>query len=296
MQIQTEYYQNILAAFKDYLRVMGYRKSSLSGIKEFFAKLEEHGFLTLDQIKSLHIKKHYLYLQNRSTTRGELLSPHTITGHLYEIKSLLRWAEKTKRIRISPMAGMRFATPAPTQRAILSKAEIKQLYAVCELPQQRLTLSLYYGCGLRASEGGALNLKDIHLQSGLLYVRKGKGKKRRVIPITSGIVEDIKNYIHLQRPGQISWRTKEEDKQALALNKIGTRMQAQSYRIVFKTILRKLENEEIENRGVSLHSLRHSIATHLLADGMNMERVRDFLGHNHLETTQIYTRINISQL
>ena len=296
MQIQTEYYRKILVAFKAYLRVMGYSKISLSGVKEFFVMLEGQGVLNLSQIKKGHIKNHYLYLQNRPTRSGGVLSPHSITGMVAEMRLLLRWAEKTGKILISPMAGMRFATPQPSERAIVSKEEIRQLYRACELPQQRLTLSLFYGCGLRASEGSALNLQDINMETKLLYVRKGKGKKRRVIPMTTSIIEDIKSYVYEQRPDQISWRTNQEDKQALALNTIGTRMQAATYRILFKQLLRSLENEEILRRGISLHSLRHSIATHLLGDGMNIEKVRDFLGHNCLESTQIYTHINIKQL
>ncbi len=133
------------------------------------------------------------------------------------------------------------------------------------------------------------------MQKGFLFVKKGKGKKRRVIPMTTSIIEDIKSYVYEQRPEQISWRT-EKDKQALGLNKIGTRMQAASYRMLFKELLRSSGNEEIQTKKISLHSLRHSIASHLLADGMNIEKVRDFLGHNCLETTQIYTHISIKQL
>ena len=174
------------------------------------------------------------------------------------------------------------------ERPILSKVEIKRLYSTCVLPIERLTLSLFYGCGLRASEGGALNLADVNAQSGLLYVRHGKGGKRRVVPMTPSIIKDIETYINEQRPSQISRYTKVADRRALALNKIGTRMQGDSYRKVFKALLAQCEDIR---QDVSLHSLRHSIATHLLADGMRIERVRDFLGHSCLESTQIYTRV-----
>ena len=191
------------------------------------------------------------------------------------------------------MAGMRFPTPPPSERAILSKAEIKVLYASCQEPVERLTLSLFYGCGLRASEGAKLNLKDINTQGKLLYVRQGKGRKRRVIPLTQKIVQHIESYVRQQRTLKVSRFTKGDNRSALALNRYGRRMQAGSYRKIFKDLLR--QQEQIR-QDVSLHSLRHSIATHLLADGMRLERVRDFLGHDCLETTQIYVRINPDQL
>jgi integrase/recombinase XerD len=293
MQIQTQHYRQILRAFKAYLRVMGYVDRTMTGAKVFLIELEQKGVRSLAQITSKDLKDHYAYLQTRPSKYGGALSPHTIQGYLFDIRQLLRWAEKTGQILTSPMAAMRFPTPPKSERAILSKRDIQQLYASCNEPVERLTLSLFYGCGLRASEGGNLNLEDVNAQSQLLYVRQGKGKKRRVIPLTKSIIEDIENYVHQQRPDKESRQTIGSHKSALALGRYGHRMQANSYRRLFKKLL--LRNENIRP-DVSLHSLRHSIATHLLADGMRIERVRDFLGHDCLETTQIYTRVQTDQL
>ncbi len=255
--------------------------------------LEHKGVHGLPQIGSQHIKAHYAYLQNRLSKYGAPLSPHTIQGYLYDIRLLLRWAEQSGQINMSPMAGMRFPTPPPSERAILNKTAIQELYAGCQESIERLTLSLFYGCGLRASEGAKLNLGDVNTQNQLLYVRQGKGRKRRVIPLTSRIIKDIENYVQGQRRQRISRWTQKEDRQALALNKIGTRMQGDSYRKVFKGLLARHEHIR---QDVSLHSLRHSIATHLLHKGLNLEQVRDFLGHAHLETTQIYTHYDSKDL
>ena len=106
-------------------------------------------------------------------------------------------------------------------------------------------------------------------------------------------MQHIESYVRQQRTLKVSRFTKGDNRSALALNRYGRRMQAGSYRKIFKDLLR--QQEQIR-QDVSLHSLRHSIATHLLADGMRLERVRDFLGHDCLETTQIYVRINPDQL
>jgi integrase/recombinase XerD len=293
MSLPTKHYQQILRAFVAYLRVMGYADTNVPGAKEFLVELEQKGIRSLAQITSKDIKDHYAYLQTRPSKYGGPLSPHTIQGYLFEVRQLLRWAEKTGQILTSPMAAMRFPTPPKSERAILTKKEIQQLYASCKEPVERLTLSLFYGCGLRASEGGNLNLEDVNTQSQLLYVRQGKGKKRRVIPLTESIIEDIENYVHQQRPDKESRHTIGTHKSSLALGRYGRRLQASSYRRLFDKLL--LRNENIRP-DVRLHSLRHSIATHLLADGMRIERVRDFLGHDCLETTQIYTRVKTDQL
>lgn len=293
MRLQTEHYRQLLRSFTLYLQLLGYADRSMSGAKDFLEQLEGKGVLKLEQITTAHIKEHYAYLQSRNSPQGHPLSPHTIQGYIYNVRQLLRWAERSGQITLSPMAGMRFPAPPLTERAILSKAQIKILYESCQEPVERLTLSLFYGCGLRASEGVKLNLKDINAQSQLLYVRQGKGRKRRVIPLTARIVKDIEIYVQQQRPNRVSRHTQIDDHRALVLNKIGTRMQVNSYWKIFKAQLRR---HEAIRQDVSLHSLRHSIATHLLADGMSIERVRDFLGHALLETTQIYTRVKPHQL
>ena len=282
-----------MRSFTHYLKLLGYADRRMWGAKDFLRQLEQKGVLGLTQITSSHIKEHYAYLQTRPSCRGQSLSLHTVHSYLYDIRQLLRWAERTGQISLSPMAGMRFPTPSPSEKAILSKAEIKTLYAACQEPVERLTLSLFYGCGLRASEGAKLNLKDINTQGKLLYVRQGKGRKRRVIPLTEKIVQHIESYVQQQRPLKTSRFTKGDNISALALNRYGRRMQANSYRKIFKDLLR--QQEQIR-QDMSLHSLRHSIATHLLADGMCLERERDFLGHDCLETTQIYTRVKLHQL
>jgi len=293
MHVQTQHYRQILRAFLAYLRVVGYAEANMTGAKEFLSILERKGVRSLAQISNSDIKEHYAYLQTRLSKYGDVLSPYTIQGYLFDIRKLLRWAEKTGQILASPMAGMRFPSPPKSERAILTTTEIQQLYANCGQPVERLTLSLFYGCGLRASEGAKLNLDDINAKGQLLYVRQGKGKKRRVIPLTKSIIEDIENYVQQQRPSKESRHTIGNHKKALALGRYGRRFQGDSYRKVFKKLL--LRNESIR-QDVSLHNLRHSIATHLLADGMRIERVRDFLGHDCLETTQIYTRINTKKL
>lgn len=300
MQLQTEHYRRTLRALIAWMGIMGYADRNMTGAKEFLQCLEQVGVQRLIQVTPQHIKAHYAYLQTRLGRDGQTLSAHTVQGYIYDIRLLLRWAEKTGRMAISPMASMRFPNPPFTERSILSKADIRKLYNTCSEPIERLTLSLYYGCGLRASEGGNLNLEDVNAQSSLLYVRRGKGKKRRVIPLTANIIEDIKNYVHQQRPSRVNRNTTGSHKNALALGRYGRRLQANSYRRIFKKLLARHEDIRqdvtVSASGVSLHALRHSIATHLLADGMRIERVRDFLGHDCLESTQIYTRVQTHQL
>jgi integrase/recombinase XerD len=117
-----------------------------------------------------------------------------------------------------------------------------------------------------------------------LYVRDGKGAKRRVIPLNQTVKNDLENYCKKYR--------KDKNCEAFMLSRIKHRMSGDSYNRTLKQLLQRTEI----NKEITLHHLRHSIATHLLENGMSIEFVRDFLGHSHLETTQIYAKVKNYQL
>jgi integrase/recombinase XerD len=148
---------------------------------------------------------------------------------------------------------------------------------------------LFYSCGLRRSEAEALNLRDIHFKSCLLYVREGKGAKRRSVPLTKKVSDDLLYFFSIER------KDIKTDTQAFIVNRLGRRMSGSGYNIIFKELLAKSKISDLKPE-TSLHHLRHSIATHLLESGLSIEYVRDFLGHRHLESTQVYTKYFSFQL
>jgi integrase/recombinase XerD len=178
------------------------------------------------------------------------------------------------------MSTLSFEKPASGKREILTQQEIHLLYEACGNMKERATLHLFYGCGLRKSEGENLDIADLHFRSRMLYVRKGKGKKRRAVPMTETITEELKGYYHQERNGKPNER-------AFMVNERGTRMRGESH---IKVIKRLTQRASIEKQ-ITLHGLRHSIATHLLESGLSVEYVRDFLGHEHIDTTERYTHV-----
>ncbi|HFE37216.1 MAG TPA: hypothetical protein ENK06_02195 [Gammaproteobacteria bacterium] len=287
----------LIADFKRYLLVTGYAKDYIKAVatplRECFGYMRENGVEVLGGVNTRMMKAYRLYLENRPNSRGEgTLSPSTVTAYFFTLKLFFDYAQKTALIEVNPMNVLRYARVQSRERVILTEEEIQALYQAAEDEQERAILSLFYGCGLRRAEGEKLNIRDIDFRGRFLYIRSGKGNKRRVVPMSAKVVEDLKAYYHEQRSGQLSRYTQRKDHLAFMLNQRGTRMRGNSFYIYFKRIL---ERTEIEKK-VSLHHLRHSIATHLLAGGMEIEKVRDFLGHRYLETTQLYTRVSKEQL
>ena len=294
LPIYNKEYRRLLKDFRQYLERVGYNKTSQSSlpscVQEFFHWLEQRGINRLDQITPELIRKHYDYLGERPNhNRGGNLSESLVHHHLYALKTFMHYQQVNGTLESNPFSVLSFPRPAYRARQVLSREEVKALYEVAENMRDRAMLSLLYGCGLRKSEVIKLNTTDIHFRSQLLYVRSGKGKRRRVVPMSGQVTTDLQNYYLYER--DLYTREVTRDNQyAFILNHHGNRMLDYWKRLKYLVKLAALPG------WVSLHHLRHSIATHLLEGGLSIEQVRDFLGHRHLESTQVYTRIKISQL
>ena len=273
--------------FIRYLKILGYSDSTVMQlprcVKEFLYRqeIQKH---TITAITPEDIQEHYEYLQIRpSQTKPGGLSDSTISMHLFAIKFFFKWLEETSVITSNPISCLKFPVPVYKTRTPLTIAETQQLYAAAETYRDRAMLGLFYGCGLRRNEGEKLNTEDVKLKESVLIVREGKGQKRRVIPLAEHVKQDLENYYIYERP---QYSIKEEP--AFILNRRGKRMTRCGYNPRLNYLVKKSGIKQT----VCLHQLRHSIATHLMEQGMSLEKVRDFLGHKYIDTTQRYTHIN----
>lgn len=285
-QPKTEYYRELLLACREELLLLGYAAGTaeLGGTGEFLGWLEERGRLQLDEVDKTDLETYLSYLQSRPSRRGGALSLHTVHGYVFSLRLLFDYAERHGLRGGSPLVGLRVAVPKKSERYVASRAEIAALYAAAkDYPRLTAILHLLYGCGLRRMEAVALNVGDVDYRAALLYVRRGKGKKRRVIPLSDGVASGLKHYHKRER---WRWATVRSGK-AYLLNDRGNRMRGGT---LWQRLRELIEDAKV-SKLITPHGLRHSIATHLLEEGMSVERVRDFLGHQHLETTQLYTRI-----
>jgi integrase/recombinase XerD len=213
-----------------------------------------------------------------------------IHHYVYALKTFFTWLESTEQTDYNPISGMKFKRPTQNARAPLSQEEVGHLFEAARYLKERALLHLFYSCGLRRSEGEALNITDVRYKEQLLYVRVGKGAKRRVVPMTAAVAKELETYWLQERCGHAAGKV--EDQEAFMLNRVGGRMSGAGYNDLFKA----LASRAGLSPDITLHHLRHSIATHLLHSGMSLEYVRDFLGHYHLETTQLYARPSAEQL
>jgi integrase/recombinase XerD len=270
--------------FRKELQGLGYSKNASDNYPKYALNLLNHSLQNPQNIKDKHIKDYYHYLQTKiSKITKKPLSKSHIYSQLLAIKLYFEYLQRTRIIKQNPYT-LKIKQPTSKERTVLTQQEIKILYQNCETLLETIILHLCYGCGLRRSEVIVLEVKDIDFEQKLLFIRKGKGKKRRVIPLTEALLKDLKNY----NQSIEYYRTMK--KQNFLLNEKGYILTGGSIYTIFKKLLRR--TLQIEHKNYCLHSLRHSIATHLLENEMSVEMVRDFLGHSQLITTQVYTRIN----
>lgn len=170
---------------------------------------------------------------------------------------------------------------------VLSVEEIDRIISSVDLSlpegqRNRAILEVLYSCGLRVSELISLRLSDLFFDEGFIRVI-GKGDKQRLVPIGEPAMLAIEQYIAQSRRGYTS-RTED----ILFLNRRGGQLSRQ---MVFIMIQRQCRAAGIEKE-VSPHTFRHSFATHLIENGADLRAVQEMLGHESIETTEIYTHIN----
>ena len=312
--IQSQQYNYLLKAYQENLQVLGYAAGTVQSwpvhVREFLHYLETTGVQAVAMIEAAHITAFITHIKSRANKRskGTALSSSSINKIINAVNVFIKFLNASGRYVTANTAER--AEDSIAERSILTVAEIKQLYEATYLPQRentaaygqrdRAMIAIFYGCGLRRAEGIQLNTSDVDLVKRLVFVRRGKGNKQRYVPIAGKHAEDLKDYIengrewfllhhnntwHQQRHGKPYEKKTATDDNAFFVGVSGQRMQS-----FYSRLAMMKQRAEIE-KPVTLHGLRHSIATHLLQSGMDIEEIAKFLGHSSLASTQIYTHV-----
>lgn len=289
--IQSAGYRLLLTGFTQWLQLLNYSVFSIpalsSTVQSFLLYQEATGKLLLEQLSAGDANHFMDLLQHKIAKRsGKPLCNGTINKHIQALKLFSKYIRETGRSNVG--FALQHLSETRTIPVWLTIAEIQQLYDVIENDllgiRDKAMLAVYYGCGLRLNEGACLEIKDIDTARKVLHVRKGKHYKERFVPIAEKNFEEIKLYLDYARPQLIQ---EQKHEYIFADAGKGRIMNRQSLYIRIKKLVKKAKI----NKQAGTHTLRHSIATHLLQSGMRLERIKEFLGHADLDSTQIYTHI-----
>lgn len=300
--VQNKEFRKIAESYYSYVQKLGYIqptcRSKYLSLTLFLHWLERQGITKIQNLTTKEITSYYQYISTQVNVRtGNQLHLKTSHSHMINVREMLVQMQSQGQISSNPFNTLKFPYPiSQTSRVALLQEEIKSLYEATENDWERAMLSLAYGCGLRANELVECNCEDIKIRDKILIVQKGKGNKRRVVPISSGVAKDLQNYYYNERIKRSEGRDFKSEENAFMLHIRGGRVHQDTFNKYLKRIIERTKNQSIIEKNITLHNLRHSIATHLLQQGMSVEQVRDFLGHSQLESTQIYTHVNQQQL
>ena len=175
--------------------------------------------------------------------------------------------------------------------AVLTRAEIIRLLDHIRLRRYRIPIKLIYCCGLRLSECLALTIHDIDAAEGKLWIRMGKGRKDRMVPISQTMIQDLRRYWKIHRHPLLLFPNSGRGDNDPALT--AARMR-QAIRPMPVSSLQRLMVEARKALNIpvcTVHTLRHSFATHLVEAGASLHTVQSLLGHRHIDTTMIYLHL-----
>ena len=233
----------------------------------------------------------------RLARRG--LSKRSMTRTLSAVRSFYRWMHRNELVEANPARAVGAPRLERHLPGYLDRAQIDLLFQAAEVRawegrfvdvRNLAILELFYSTGMRLSELQGLSRTDIDLVSQQVKVR-GKGRKERIVPIGDTATLALRNY-EAKRDELIRSIGARADRMAVFLARTGRRIGTRAVQKAVTAFLRDVDEEA----GLTVHSLRHTFATHLLDAGADLRAVQELLGHASISTTQIYTHTSVERL
>lgn len=279
-------YLHYLQYFKNYshLTIAGYQRD----IEEFIQYCKCEDINSFQAVQYSFLRGYLAYLHTKS------LSPKTINHKMSSLRGLYRYLQKEELINDNPFLLVESLKEPQRQPDFLYVDEILDLLDSIDTHtmlgrRNKAMLELMYASGLRCSEVVTLQLDQIDFSRQLLFIH-GKGGKDRYVPFHDYAREWLQDYIENDRQ-EIMVKSHQEH-QFVFVNKFG---KALTNRGVEDIVNRVVKNYD-PTRKIHPHTIRHSFATHLLEQGIDIRVVQELLGHSHLSTTQVYTHITKQHL
>lgn len=276
---------------------------------------EAHQLADWRAVNESHLRSFAVFAATRHrTTKGNLVSPDTLRQWLSCVRGFFGWMHEGGRLVHDPSERLKLPHKSRTLPHVLSESDIAQLIETPDVHtalglRDRGLMEVLYATGIRLAEAHKLDLYDVDTSTGLLVVRQGKGGRDRVVPLTETACTWLSRYITGARPELAGGlRMKRKTNRGTGVNRQSPIPQSTAPTpALWLTIKgRRLSKQMIAQRitgyaeqtGIKAtpHTFRHSCATHLLRGGASIRHVQRLLGHRGLETTEIYTHVEVQDL
>jgi integrase/recombinase XerD len=245
-------------------------------------------------------RQHVFHYRRRDN--GTPLSFQTQHKRLISVRMFFQWLARQYHLLFNPASELELPrTEQRLPRHVLNVAEVEQVINAIDIDEptglgvrDRAMLEALYSTGMRRGELVALRIDDVDLREGTVFIRLGKGKKDRMVPIGERACAWIEKYLYTIRPHYLEG----EEHGVLFLAKHGGAMDGKQLSGIVKKAIERaaLERFKDTHPNAACHLLRHACATHMLENGADIRYIQALLGHADLSTTEIYTRVSILKL
>lgn len=266
--LSVDGFEKVYKTFEQQVILKGQSKSTLKNYMQKVAGISLHFGVLPELLSDDEINEYLtsLALDPKSPSRSSF--KHAVYGLRY----YFRMIGQTKRAIALPSLKHEAKLPI-----ILNHSELKQLFSAPHLLKHRIVLTLIYSAGLRGQEVINLKISDIDFERKTIHIRQSKYKKDRIVPLSDVMAIGLRKYIEVEKPCTWLFNGKEPD----------GRYSVKGLSWVMRESLKKTDI----TKSVSLHTLRHSYATHLLEQGVNIVTLKELLGHADITTTMIYLHV-----
>jgi site-specific recombinase XerD len=266
--LSVDGFEKVYKTFEQQVILKGQSNSTLRNYMQKVARISLHFGVLPELMSDDEINEHLTSLALNPKSESRSSFKHAVYGLRY----YFRMIGQTKRAITLPSIKHEAKLPI-----ILNHSELKQLFSAPTLLKHRIVLTLIYSAGLRSMEVVNLKLSDIDFERKTIHIRQSKYKKDRIVPLSDVMAIGLRKYIEVEKPYVWLFNGKEPD----------GRYSVKGLSWVLRESLKKTDI----TKSVSLHSLRHSYATHLLEQGVNIVTLKELLGHADVSTTMIYLHV-----
>ena len=269
-------------------------RNARSALRELAAFLSRHGIGTTEQISHEALMLFRLELRSRPTAKGAPMLPGSQREHIGKLRTFCRWLFEMSMVGID--LGKRIPQSRKVRhlpKAVMEIGEVDRMLACPDMTdpagfRDRVILEVLYSTAIRREEAATLRLHDVDTNGGYLTVRSGKNGKDRVVPLGTSACELLRDFIDEVRP---RWPGADATPR-LFLTRFGGGMHPAAVWHVVKKYARIAGIR----KPVSTHTFRHTCATQMARAGVPIRHLQELLGHESIETTQIYTHLAITDL
>ena len=281
----------------EHLLVTGYSAETVrharQRLRQFIAWCDERGLTKPADISKQILERYQRHLFYYRKSDGSPLTIGTQAAALVPLKLWFKWLARENHILFNPASEIDIPRGGKRiPRVILSIADVEKILAeaVPDNPmglRDRAMLELLYSTGMRRMEAAGLAVYDIDFNRRLVMIREGKGRRDRVIPVGARALQWLDKYLLEGRP-----KLMVSDHTALFVTDYG---EAALPKFIADRVKKYMDYAGINKTGAA-HLLRHACATHMLEGGADIRFIQSMLGHENLETTEIYTHVSIEKL